>query len=106
MSKDEFIVYLAKHVLMDIYTDMVRNNQLNSARLILQLLRRKYLQLGLGDTDWAVDMILEKLPFVPHYPRRGYSVEYKLRSGLIDNERLLSEYGEIAKRLKETVPIV
>lgn len=69
-----------KHELMKVHRTLATGSpeDMKCARRILQLLRRGRITLGLGDTDWLVESLLEDLGVHLTYSRRGYSATARI----------------------------
>lgn len=64
---------IRRYKLMDIHRDLIRTGKYQEAVLILKLLRRGYIKLYLGDTDFSVECICEEIGCRTNYGRNGYT---------------------------------
>lgn len=63
---------------MDAHIRLVKSGNYDAARIILCLLRKGETRIGLGDTDFAVEMALETAGVPIRYSRSYYSAYVKL----------------------------
>lgn len=64
---------IRRYKLMDAHRKLVREGKLLEAKELLRLLRKGSIELGLGDVDWEVERICEKLGCRINYSHRGYT---------------------------------
>ena len=69
-----------KQALMEAHRALVKTDMV-AARMILQLLIRGTLILGLGDSDWQVQTLLESLNVPIMYHRTGNWAMAKIKKG-------------------------
>lgn len=72
---------MIRYQLMNKHQELVRAGAYKTARCILELLRRGYVQLGLCDSEWEAESILESVGLRGHYGRGGYATTFYLKKG-------------------------
>lgn len=70
---------IVRYRLMDQHRALVRAGSYEAAELVLRLLRRGYVRLGLRDSDWEAEMVLEAAGLNGHCGRGGYSTMFYLK---------------------------
>ncbi len=71
MSLNTLKLKLLRANVMTAYSQLVRNGEFWLARTLLRLLSNERVNLGLGDSDFKVECILEKLGCGIRYSRDG-----------------------------------
>lgn len=67
-----------KRKLMDLHHELIKAGDYAVARRVYQLLRSGHITLGLGDTDWATEMLLEKASIPIRHSHDGNWAHVKL----------------------------
>lgn len=70
---------ITRYKLMEKHMELVRGGKLQTANCIYRLLLRGYVRLGLRDSEWEAEMILEAAGLHGHCGRGGYSSMFYLK---------------------------
>lgn len=70
---------ITRYKLMEKHRELVRGGKLETANCIYRLLLRGYVRLGLRDSEWEAEMVLEAAGLRGHCGRGGYSSMFYLK---------------------------
>ena len=69
---------IRKYKIIEKHMEWVKSGNYIVARNLLWLLRKGYIKLGLGDTDWETEMFLESIDFPAFYSGNGYTATFRI----------------------------
>lgn len=69
---------IRRYKIIEKHIEWVKNGKYIAARNLLRLLRKGYIKLGLGDTDWETEMFLESIDCPVFYGRSGYTATFRI----------------------------
>lgn len=69
---------IRRYKIVEKHIEWVKTGEYVAARNLLWLLRKGYVKLGLGNTDWQTESFLEGVGCSVRYDRNGYIATFKI----------------------------
>ena len=69
---------IKRYKIIEKHIEWVKAGEYMSARSLLWLLRKGYVKLGLGDTDYKTESFLESIDCSVFYGRNGYTATFRI----------------------------
>lgn len=69
---------IRKYKIIEKHIEWTKSGNYVAARNLLWLLRKGYVELGLGDPDWETEIFLESIDCPAFYGRNGYTTTFRI----------------------------
>ncbi len=69
---------IRRYKIIEKHIEWVKNGEYIAARNLLWLLRKGYVKLGLGNTDYETESFLESIDCPVFYGRNGYTATFRI----------------------------
>ena len=77
-NERRLLTWKAKRLVSALHLKLVREGKFDEAWLLLRFLRNGVIRLGLYDSAWAVELLLEDVGFRPRYGRGYNTAEFSI----------------------------